>query len=1307
MSLATLKPPGMLIMEGDMNLNWERWYTAYDIYSVTSGVRGKPERVQCCVFLHIAGPETQTIYRQFKFEQEERDKITPLVEAFKRYCEGKKSVTVSRFRFGRHNQTTETIDIYIAQLRNKIKDCEFGELEESLLRDRIIGGVACDSLREKLLQTEDIDLNKCIKLCQLSEIKATDLSVTTQNTEQQAVDAVTRSNAYAHGRNDTPRQAQKSRDRYTRRQEKTDCDNCGYYHYAGQCPAKGKACNYCSKVGHFAKVCRTRMVQSKPVHAVHMRQEEAEDPNNIIEMLQDEDLYIGEIKEDGPNSQDPWYEKLTIHGQTINFKLDTGSQTNIIDRATFNRMSNTTRRPTGCTLTTYAGNRIIPDGETTLKVRQTSLIFHIVASGGPILGKQACEHLQLITRVNTINKQASEMTEAQATGTSEIDTAHEMVKKYNDVFNGLGLIKTDAKLYIDKNVQPSIDPPRRIPHAISHKVKNELDRMIEIGVIAEQVEPTEWVNSITIVKKTNKVRICLDPTKLNKAILRGAVQTRTVEEVAAKTHGSKYFTVLDANSGYWQVELDRKSSELTTFNTPWGRYRYLRLPFGIKTAGDIFIAEMDRIMNGLEGVSIITDDILVYGATEKEHNERLEKVLMRAREANLKLNPDKSKICEAKVQYVGHILSGQGIQPDPDRIQAINDMPVPTDKPAVQRFLGMINYVHKFIQNLSDIAKPLRILLGKEIEWHWQAEQQKSFDELKRLLATAPVLRYYDVSKPITIQVDACKSGLGATLLQDGHPIAMASKALTDTQCAYAVIEKELLAICFGTNKFHEYIFGKEVLIQTDHKPLVAILDKPMHKLTARIQRMRMRLLNYDIKIMHVKGTEMYFADTISRAHTQNTKPDNIFDTDITIAEIGTENISLTKIRDATAKDPTLQTLNQTIRRGWPTKKEEIPPCIKPYATFKNELTIHDHITLKGEQIIIPQTLQKDVLKTLHETHAGIVKTKQAARDTVYWPNIAQQIEDQISRCHTCQQTRNRPHTEPLISHQITDIPFNKVGVDLFEINNTNFIIIVDYYSKYPEIAELSTTTTQAVIKRLTETFCRFGIPAEVVSDNGPQFSSAEYKQFAKTFGFKITHSSPQHPQSNGQAERYVQTIKNIIKKNANNRIDVQLALLNYRNTALDGIGASPAQLLMCRRLKTRIPIFKQRLKAQQQKSVIERIKARQNNQKYQYDRHAGKIHKEIFVGQQIRYITHKNTWAKGTIISKDPNQHRSYNIANEHGNIITRNRKQIIQNKKEHTPTTTNATRLSESENNPIAAQAHRVSSYGRVIKHRNILDL
>ena len=287
-------------------------------------------------------------------------------------------------------------------------------------------------------------------------------------------------------------------------------------------------------------------------------------------------------------------------------------------------------------------------------------------------------------------------------------------------------------------------------------------------------EPTEWVSSMVVALKKDKVRICIDPKDLNKAIKREHHPMKTVEEVVSTISGAKLFSVLDAKSGFLQIKLDYESSLLTTFNTPVGRYRWLRLPFGLKCAPEIFQRVMDQMLEGINGATAIMDDILIAGRDKEHHDTILKRVLGRVASYNLQLNFDKCLISRSEVSYVGHLISADGLRPDPEKTKAIFGMPEPQDKGDVKRFLGFVSYLRKFIPNLSDEDEPLRSLLKSDTEFCWQPHHRASFRRLQDLCSNTPVLAYYDERKPVQIQCDASSKGLGAVLLQD-----MGSRSLT------------------------------------------------------------------------------------------------------------------------------------------------------------------------------------------------------------------------------------------------------------------------------------------------------------------------------------------------------------------------------------------------------------------------------------------------------------------------------------------------------------------------------------------------
>ena len=415
----------------------------------------------------------------------------------------------------------------------------------------------------------------------------------------------------------------------------------------------------------------------------------------------------------------------------------------------------------------------------------------------PILGIPGIEELGLLKRVYSMECG---------------DPLQKILDEYEDVFKGLGKIKNvHHTIQLKDDARPIIHAPRRIPVSLRQPLKEELDRMVKSDVIIKIDKPTDWVNSMVIVKKkNNKLRICLDPSSLNKAIRREHFPLQTIEEVASRMPAAKYFTVLDANHGYWQVCLSEESIELCTFNTPYGRYAFKRLPFGICSAGEVFQKLMVQIFGGTEGVEVIVDDLLVWGTTRSEHDQRLREVLQRAREHNIRLNPDKSQICKTSVTYVGHTLSGEGLTPDKRKIEAIEKMNYSTSKEELQRYLGIITYLSKFIPNMSKLSSPLRELLEKNVEFHWHEQHSTSFDQLKRAITTAPVLRYFDSKLPIVLSGNASSKGLGAVILQESRPVAYASRALSKSECNYAQIEKETLAIAFACKRFHDYLYGHE-----------------------------------------------------------------------------------------------------------------------------------------------------------------------------------------------------------------------------------------------------------------------------------------------------------------------------------------------------------------------------------------------------------------------------------------------------------------------------------------------------------------
>ena len=811
-----------------------------------------------------------------------------------------------------------------------------------------------------------------------------------------------------------------------------------------------------------------------------------------------------------------------------------------------------------------------------------------------------------------------------------------------------------------------------------------------MNVIEKVNEPTDWVNSLVIAEKPNgKLRLCLDPKDLNEAIKRPHYSTRTLEEALAEMPNAKFFSKLDAKSGYWQLKLDERSSYLTTFNTPHGRYKFNRLPFGLVCAQDYFQMKMDQIFEGIEGVTPLVDDILISGSTREEHDLTLRKALDRAKQRNLKLNPDKLTVGVQQVEYFGHLVTSEGLKPDPAKVNAIINMPAPKDKKELCTILGMITYLAKFASSLSEVTKPMRDILKEDVEFVWEKPQQDAFDKVKVMISNTPVLTFFDPKKQLILEVDASKHGLGAAIYNEGKPIAFASKALNATEQNYAQIEKELYAILFGCVRFHQYIYGRKTIVHSDHKPLESIMKKPLSTAPPRLQRMLLQLQKYDITVKHVAGKSIPVSDALSRQHLSTV--DNMseeFEASVNTVmnnlPIRDEKMSL--IRQKTQEDDQFKQVKYYIRNGWPESKDRCHTLAEEYWNHRDELVIIDDIILKGERIVIPKTIRSIFLENLHEGHIGVDKSIQRAKTAIFWPGITNDIKDIASKCATCISHLPSQSKEKMMSHEIPTRPWQRVGTDMFEWNNKQYLVTVDYYSRYFELDELHSTTSNAIIKKLCHHFARHGIAETLVSDNAPQYSSEEFKQFAAKWDFKHVTSSPMYSQSNGLAEKTVQTAKKLLSKAKEEGINFERILLHYRSTPVDNL-ASPAQLLMGRQIRSTLPSTTNQLspKIIHPEKVMERRKELQLRQQNYYNQHARQEAPEMKVGQEVFVqLTPQSRWKPGQILGKAETP-RSYYVMVD-GSRYRRNSRFIRE--KRVSNTRQNPNHMMNDSNNTIRTQ-------------------
>lgn len=1257
MDVSLGRKPDVLSFTGNVADNWHKFERDYDVF-IGCLPEDTSEKRRAMLLLNLAGPEAVQKEQSFVYlpripavpaagdvpaqpevPAEDRGNVAVLKRKFRELCSPQTNVIMERYAFNsRFQEPEESFNSFYAELRVRASSCNFGTLEEDLIRDKIVIGIKDNNLRKQLLKENQLTLQRAVSLCQIAE--ETD----------QAMDKLT-SRADAVNRRKQPQSRgteRRDKEKPKKKEDKSKkCDRCGYVHKSTgpkACPALGATCRNCGKKNHFASVCRSPQVNT---------------------VLEEEDLtasFLGSISEKSRSCQDQtpvWSKSLLISGKRILFKIDSGADVSIISKDTYTSLIKPPK------LQCYSNNRLTSPGGP-------------VKTIGWFPAQATLKNIEYHFKIVVIEDQVENLLSRGAASTMNLIKRVDRVSTKEE-FGRLDTKPVEIQL-TQEHVPYSIPVSRRVPIPLESKVKAELERLKEGEIIEEITKPTDWcAPMVPVLKPSGQVRLCVDLKKLNAAVKRERYILPTLEDVISKLSGARVFSCLDAASGFYQIPLHENSQELTTFVTPFGRFCFKRLPFGISSAPEIFMRKMTELLEGLEGVFCYMDDVLVFGKDSKEHDSRLEEVLNKMKKAGLKLNQQKCKFRQDQIAFLGHVFDAKGVRPDPQKITAINDMPAPTSIDQLRQFLGIVHYLGSYLPNLHSATEPLNELLRKDRVWTWEEPQEDAFKKIKKLVTSAPVLSFYDVTKPTHVTADASSFGIGGAILQlhDNcwKPIAFCSRSLTSAERNYAQIEKECLAGVWACEKFTRFLYGlEEITLITDHKPLVPLINcKNLSEVPIRCQRLLMRLMRFRVKAEHHPGKTLVVSDALSRNPVDTSPPDTQGEEDVkvyadSVIEFApASEARLEEIRRATAEDPVLSRVVKLTREGWPRRQHDVPDEVVQYYKLRSDLSYVSGILTLGCRIVVPKVLQTSIVDRLHDGHQGVEKTLDLAKNCVWWPGMIEHIKLKTRNCDLCNTLAAAQRKEPLMPSNLPEGPWRKLGMDLCLHNNHNYLVVTDYYSRFLEIIRLSKdTTSHGVIENLKSIFARHGLPEEIISDNGPQFASQQFKQFTQDCRIKHSTSSPHFPSSNGAAERAVQTAKKILSQK-----DPWLGLLAHRSTPQKSTGFSPSQLLMGRRLRTTVPCLTSSLQPKWPSHKL--VKRRDSAAKQQYSRQYNRRHgvrplPHLTSGQPVRVRTEEEQrWRRrGTIVS-DAATPRSYVVQMDNGNTLRRNRRHIMPDVEEN----------------------------------------
>ena len=698
---------------------------------------------------------------------------------------------------------------------------------------------------------------------------------------------------------------------------------------------------------------------------------------------------------------------------------------------------------------------------------------------------------------------------------------------------------------------------RRIPPHRRTEVKSLINSMLEDEVIQPSTSP--WASPIVLVrKKDNSYRFCVDYRKLNEVTHKDAYPLPRIDDTLNTLAGSKWFSTLDLLSGYWQVEVAEEDRAKTAFCTTEGLFEFRVMPFGLCNAPATFQRLMDLVLAGLQWSHCLVylDDVIVLGTTFQEHLSNLKLVFERIREAQLKLKSSKCFFLKHKVQYLGHIVSDAGVQPDPAKIEKVATWATPRTTKEVQQFLGFAGYYRRFIQDFAKIARPLHKLTERQASFCWTTECQNAFDQLKKYLVSSPVLAYPDYSKPFILDTDASDTGIGAVLSQTDdhgreHVIAYGSRLLSKPERQYCVTRRELLAVVVFTRHFRSFLLGRPFLLRTDHGSLTWL--KNFKEPEGQMARWLERLQEFDFSILHRQGKKHTNADSLSRlpcrqcgrethgevvtiATTQLSAVEDLRELQLSDPVIGP--VFKSKLQNVHPPDSELKALSKSTRRLYQIWNQLVIHENRLYRQYQ-KTNNDDSVIL---QLIVPESKREQVLTEMHggamSGHLGEEKTFARICQRFYWPGYFNDVRDWCRRCADCAATKTPTpkNRAPLQSVKVGS-PLQTVAVDIMgpfpesKSGNSYILVVGDYFTRWMEAYPIPNQEATTVARVLTnEFFFRFSPPEQLHSDQGKQFESQLIAEVCKILGIVKSRTTPYHPQSDGLIERFNRTLLSMLK---------------------------------------------------------------------------------------------------------------------------------------------------------------------------------
>lgn len=810
----------------------------------------------------------------------------------------------------------------------------------------------------------------------------------------------------------------------------------------------------------------------------------------------------------------------------------------------------------------------------------------------------------------------------------------EVINEYQDLFHvdNEPLSATNGTTHVIRTSDdlPVYQKSYRYPYCHREEVSNQISKMLKEGIIRPSSSP--WNSPIWVVPKKidasgqQKWRIVVDYRKVNAKTVDDKFPIPNISDILDKLGRSHYFTTLDLTSGFHQIKMEPQDIIKTAFSTEDGHYEYTRMPFGLKNAPATFQRHMNVVLAGLIGkiCFVYMDDIIVFSTSLEEHCVNLSKVFDALSAANLKIQLDKSEFLKKEVAFLGHVITDEGVKPNPDKIDAIQNWPIPKTEKQIKEFLGTIGYYRKFIQDFSKITKPLTQCLRKGEQVEHTPQFIKSFEQCKQILSSSSILQYPDFSKPFILTTDASKYALGAVLSQGpigkDKPIAFASRTLNKSEENYSTIEKELLAIFWATKYFRPYLFGRKFILYTDHQPLTYALNLKDPS-SSMIGKWMIALLEYSYEPKYRPGKQNVVADGLSRIindvnineNEQSSNPEeDISSDDATQHSADTDDSAFIPCTEK----PVNSFVNQIILKRGENESEhfeqiftkifrhtitkvtfgvplilrilktKIDPnrvnCIYcPENVINTVQTVYKNYFSRAKmfKIFISQKLlidlkspeeQDEIIEETHNrAHRGIEENLAVISRKFFFPNMKKIVRKFVLLCEICKRAKYE-RTPYKISFAKTPIPKKPLDIyhlDIFICTQNIFISVIDKLSKFGILIPIKSRSIPNIRAGLTKLFSLYGIPKLIVSDNEPSLKSTEVRGMLADLNIETYYTPSNKSEVNGIVERFHSTLCEILRTNEEKftnlsmKEKLRISVALYNNTIHSSTNLKPTEI--------------------------------------------------------------------------------------------------------------------------------------------------